>query len=79
MELIKFDGQADRIMYLDYLRVFATFGVVILHVSAQNWYVADINSFEWLVFHFFDSVVRWGVPVFVMISGTLFLNKETSV
>lgn len=67
---------ADRTVYFDYLRVFAAFAVMILHISAQNWHTTDVNSFEWQVFNFFDSIVRWGVPIFVMISGSLFLGRE---
>lgn len=71
--------ETDRIVYFDYLRVFATFSVMILHISAQNWYTTDVNGFEWQVFNFFDSIVRWAVPVFVMISGSLFLNRNISL
>ncbi len=68
--------QTDRTVYFDYLRVTATFAVMILHISAQNWYTTDVNGVERQIFNFFDSIVRWGVPVFVMISGSLFLNKD---
>lgn len=76
MESAEFISQPDRQTAFDYLRVFATFAVIILHISALNWYTTDVNSFEWQVFNFFDSIVRWGVPIFVMISGSLFLNRE---
>lgn len=66
----------DRTVYFDYLRVFAAFAVIIIHTAAQNWYSVDVNSFEWQVLNFYDAIVRWGVPVFVMISGSLFLGKE---
>ncbi len=66
----------DRTVYFDYLRVIATFAVMILHVSSQNWRNAAVSGFEWGVFNFFDSVVRWSVPVFVMISGALFLDRD---
>lgn len=69
----------QRTVYFDYLRVLATFAVIILHVSAQNWYKTDVNSFEWQVFNFFDSIVRWAVPIFVMISGALFLNRDITI
>ena len=65
-----------RIIYLDYLRVAAIMSVVILHVAAQNWYNLDGQSLEWNIFNFYDSIVRWGVPIFVMISGSLFLSKK---
>ena len=69
-------ANSDRKVYFDYLRVFATFAVMILHISAQNWGTVDVNSLKWQVFNFFDSIVRWSVPIFVMISGSLFLGKE---
>lgn len=69
----------NRTPYFDYLRVFASFAIMILHISSYNWYRLDVNSFEWQVLNFFDSIVRWGVPVFVMISGALFLDREIPV
>lgn len=71
--------QDKRILYLDCLRVYATFAVMLLHTCASRWYASDINEFEWNVLNFFDSMVRWAVPVFVMISGNLFLSQEIDV
>ena len=65
-----------RILYFDFLRVFATLAVMVLHVGAQNWYGTNVSSFEWQTFNFFHSVTRFAVPIFVMISGALFLNKR---
>lgn len=72
-------NESNRIYYFDYLRVFAICAVIIFHVSATNWYDANINDFTWRVFNFFDSITRWAVPVFVMISGALFLNKNITL
>ena len=69
----------SRTVYFDYLRVFATFAVMILHLSAQNWFITDVNEAAWQLFNFYDSIVRWGVPVFVMISGALFLPRDLPV
>ena len=70
----------QRIIYFDYLRIAAIFSVVVLHVVAKNWiFTDDVNSFEWQTLNFYDSIVRWGVPVFVMISGALFLGKNQSI
>lgn len=69
----------NRTVYFDYLRVLATFSVIILHVSAQNWDSTAVNGFAWQTFNFFDSIVRWCVPVFVMISGALFLNRNIPI
>lgn len=69
----------NRVIYFDHLRVFATFAVMVLHIAAQNWYLKDVNQINWKIFNFFDSIVRWGVPVFVMISGALFLGREVPI
>lgn len=70
---------SERIVYFDYLRVFAILAVVVLHVAAQNFDHTDINGMAWQVFNVFDGIVRWGVPVFVMISGALFLGKDIPI
>lgn len=67
---------SKRIIYFDYLRIIAIFAVVIAHVAAQSWYLVDVRSHEWNVLNFFDGGFRWGPPVFVMISGALFLEKR---
>lgn len=68
-----------RTVYFDCLRVFATFGVMILHIAAQNFYSSDVGGREWQVFNFFDSIFRWSVPAFVMISGALFLSRDIPI
>lgn len=70
---------SSRIAYLDNLRAIAAFVVVLVHVAAQNWYSVDISSLTWMIFNLFDSAGRWVVPVFVMVSGVVFLNKTTPV
>ena len=69
----------NRIMNLDYLRIFSALAVIILHTSAQNWYSIPTNTLSWQIFNLFDSIVRWSVPVFIMISGALFLNKKKEI
>lgn len=71
--------KTERTVYFDYLRVFAVFSVIIIHLSAQNFESTDVNGLAWQTFNFFNSLARWSVPVFVMISGALFLGKEIPV
>ncbi len=70
------ETKEQRVYYFDFLRVAAALAVMVLHVSAVDWYDTDIFSFEWSVLNFYDAVVRWAVSVFTMISGALFLNKD---
>lgn len=67
---------SERIESFDVLRVLATLAVVVLHLSAQHWADVDVTSRAWFAFNLYDSAVRWAVPVFVMISGALFLSRN---
>ena len=71
------DRRTDRIVYFDYLRIFAIFAVIINHCTISD--KLDVRSFEWSVSNTYFSVVQWGVPVFVMISGALFLGREQTL
>lgn len=70
--------ETKRVAYLDHLRAVATFAVIMIHVSAQNWYTQDVSTAAWKAFNFYDSISRWSVQVFVMISGALMLGKDIS-
>ena len=67
-----------RVVYLDVIRLLATFGVIVLHVYAAET-VQPVRSVNFLNAAVGDSLVRWAVPLFVMISGTLFLNPAKQV
>ena len=66
---------AQRVAYFDLLRVLASAAVVVLHLAAQNWGTLDVSTSAWRVLNLYDGLVRWSVPVFVMISGALFLSR----
>lgn len=61
---------------LDYLRVFASIAIILLHVTAQNMPYVELAGTEWNIYNICNSASRWGVPVFVMMSGALFLPRE---
>lgn len=65
-----------RIYYLDFIRIIAIIAVIVIHVTAQNWYNIALNSTTWTIFNIYNSIVRWAVPILVMISGALFLDKQ---
>ncbi|GMQ60366.1 acyltransferase family protein [Vallitalea sediminicola] len=67
----------DRILYLDILRVMAILAVIVIHVTAMDVIkVENIGRFDWWVSNIFNSISRWGVPVFFMISGVLLLDDS---
>ena len=67
-----------RIEYFDWLRILGSFSVVVIHISCEIWYSSTIFSTEWKISNFYDSIARFGVPIFFMISGTIFLEKDIS-
>jgi len=68
-----------RILYLDYLRALAIFGIVLIHsfdpfvVSSVGW-----KPFYWYSSLFISSLFRFSVPMYVMISGALLLSKDVA-
>lgn len=63
----------QRLWNLDLLRIIAISAVVVIHTT-QNMGKLDVYGFDWAVLNVYDGLVRWAVPVFVMIGGVLFLN-----
>ena len=79
MMISKCEMEQNRIAYLYGLRVIATLAVVLLHVGAGYWGSEEITSSAWMTATFYDGIVRWCVPVFVMISGALLLDPDRSI
>lgn len=64
------------VSYFDALRVFAALAVVVIHVAARRWTANGSDVASWRGANFWDGLVRWAVPIFVMISGALMLNPQ---
>ena len=69
-------SEKNRIIYLDILRIIACISVVVLHTASMQLWQADIQTNSWIKLIVFDGVSRFGVPIFVMISGALLLDKK---
>ena len=65
-----------RIFYYDFLRVISALAVVWIHTSGISVGTQPVGSSAWLVSLFYDAGVHWAVPIFVMISGVLFLGSD---
>ncbi len=72
-------GKSNRMLYYDLLRIAACFSVVMLHSASQYWYDRPVHSAGWLAANAYDGVFRFGVPMFVMLSGALFLDPGRGV
>lgn len=72
--------EKHRIHYLDLLRVSATFAVILIHAASQQpFYAKNIHTLSWMGVNFWDAISRWSVPIFVMISGALFLDPKRKI
>lgn len=68
-----------RIFYLDVLRVIATFFVIIIHVAGFSLGDVEFKSIDWEIINIFYSLTSCAVPIFVMVSGALFLNPKKDI
>ena len=66
----------EKTYWIDYLRVFATLSVIVLHVAGgvANQY-GSISNVDWWIGNVYIGSVRFCVPIFLMISGALILSK----
>ncbi len=65
--------------YLHRLRICATVAVVLMHVTSKEFYVPTTASPEWQILNVYNGLTHWAVPVFVMISGAIFLDPEREI
>ncbi len=65
--------------YLDNLRAMSIIGVVIIHIASPLMNMNYNQNWEyWWIGNFFNSITRFAVPVFLMLSGaTLFGRSES--
>ena len=71
--------QKKQIAYLQWLRLFAAGAVVLMHTAADRWMSIGHTDPRWEVLTWWDSLVRWPVPIFIMITGALFLSRRTAL
>lgn len=72
----------NNLLWIDNVRVIAIIFVVLLHVSSYGVVNFDVHLNDWMIANIFDSISRWSVPVFFIISGFLLLDltkKDTIV
>ena len=71
--------KTSRLIWLDVCRVIASFAVMIIHISSQFLAEVEAGSHEWVALRAYRDCGGFAVPVFVMISGTLFLSRDLSI
>lgn len=66
----------SRIAAVDYAKTLAIVCVVMIHVSSEILLGRQIGSAAWLEGLFWSSLARGAVPLFLMCSGVLFLDRS---
>ncbi|MCK5888793.1 MAG: acyltransferase family protein [Methylococcales bacterium] len=70
----------NNIFWIDVIRAVATFSVILLHSAFPILYAMnDVSPSVWWAGNIYDSMVRVCVPLFVMLSGYLLLDKNESL
>lgn len=67
---------AERTVYMDVLRVLASFAVIMIHVACVYLFERRITARAWRVGSVYNALSRFCVPVFFMLSGALMLSPE---
>ena len=68
-----------KIIYLEVLRVIAMLSVVLLHVTSKAISLVEVHTTAWHIYNFVRCFCKWGVNIFIMISGTLFLDPQKDI
>ena len=72
-------GGPRRIVYFDLLRAFAPLAVILIHVcpnAAKLGGIGSTDTADFVLANTLQLMQRWAVPVFLMMSGALFLNHK---
>jgi surface polysaccharide O-acyltransferase-like enzyme len=69
--------QEQNIDWINNLRLISMFAVIVLHTASPLLFAYKGSSLhDWLTGDIYNALVRFAVPVFVMITGALLLHRE---
>ncbi|TVX93579.1 acyltransferase [Paenibacillus agilis] len=72
-------AKPNRIIYIDILRILSIVAVIALHTTADLLIRStDFNSSSWWFSNILNSIARFAVPVFFMISGAMMLKVNVT-
>ena len=70
----------EEYLWVDVVRSIAIFAVVMLHCAAPTLYnLGSIPDSQWWMGNIYNSMCRFSVPVFFLISGVLLIGKQEPV
>lgn len=68
-----------RVVYYDLLRVISIFAVIIIHIVGNTINTFNLDGLSAKIFNSISQLMYFAVPLFVMISGALFLNPDKTM
>ena len=68
-----------RVFSFDLMRIIAVAAVIMIHTVSTDVATAPISSSDFVISNIFSALSRLGVPIFVMISGSLMLNEDKAI
>lgn len=71
--------ETKRNISFDVLRILAALSVVMLHASAHFIGINEVGTADFRLANAMNSFSRFGVPIFVMISGAIFLSENKKI
>ena len=69
----------ERDTSLDIIKTIAILGVPLIHAAAVGFYGYSVGSGEWLTSVFWGNIIRAAVPLFLMVTGALFLDGRKEI
>ena len=77
LDNLKLIKMTERINWIDTTRIIAIFAVLANHSLARYiWEWGQIPYTDWVIAAFSGAVIRFAVPVFIILSGYLLLDKQ---
>lgn len=79
METISAPRPSARVRAVDLAKCFAIFFVLLIHAGSDVLRYAPVGSIHWLSGLFWGSISRSAVPLFLLCSGALLLDRERPI
>lgn len=70
---------SERKYELDVIRIIACFFVVVIHVAGYGMESTNPMTANWIIRNIITCLTRCAVPIFFMLSGILFMEKDISI
>jgi|GEM_PF-965504 surface polysaccharide O-acyltransferase-like enzyme len=72
-------GVKSKVWFIEYLRIIAALGVVLIHTAADiSFSYGQVAQLKWWSANLISSMTHWAVPIFIMVSGYLLLEQKKS-